>query len=44
MTGGNKSAAARILGCSRPTVGRKVDLYDLENENAEGGDGGRADA
>ncbi len=36
ITGGNKSAAARILGCSRPTVIRKVELYGLGPSDWEG--------
>lgn len=44
ITGGNKSAAARIPGWSRPTVGRKVDLYELEGEHGRTEDGGSDDA
>jgi DNA-binding NtrC family response regulator len=32
ITGGNRSAAARILGVSRPTVHRKIHEYDLETD------------
>lgn len=35
ITGGNKSAAARILGVSRPTVDRKIERYDLDRPNRE---------
>jgi len=37
MTGGNKSAAARILGWSRPTLHRKVERYGLDRPE-EGGE------
>ena len=30
LTGGNRSAAARILGISRPTIHRKIREYGLE--------------
>lgn len=32
LTGGNRSAAARILGLSRPTVHRKIKEYGLEDD------------
>lgn len=35
LTGGNKSAAARILGISRPTLHKKVGKYGLDNEVPE---------
>ncbi|MCH8114112.1 MAG: helix-turn-helix domain-containing protein [Chloroflexi bacterium] len=33
MTGGNRSAAARILGLSRPTVHRKIKDYGLQERH-----------
>lgn len=35
ITGGNRSAAARILGISRPTLGRKIRKYDLKVSSAD---------
>ena len=37
LTGGNQTAASRILGISRPTVLRKMKLYGLRPENRRKG-------
>ncbi len=29
LTGGNKTAAAKVLGMSRPTIHRKIDEYGI---------------
>jgi len=35
-TGGNKQAAARVLGIDRTTLQRKLDRYDLEKTELNG--------
>ena len=37
LTGHNKSASARILGISRPTLTRKIRKYGLARSEAESG-------
>ena len=36
-TGGNKQAAARVLGIDRTTLQRKLERYSLERGEADGG-------
>jgi DNA-binding NtrC family response regulator len=35
LTKGNKSAAARVLGISRPTLHRKLEEYEIEADTRE---------